>query len=241
MFKERKSLSHVRLFATPWNVAYQTLPSMGFSRQEYWSGLSFPSPEHLPDPGIEPGSPALQADALPSEPPGKSRYVYLTQIVQYKLMSKLETSLSSEKIILMLDKNPSKLTWHMNSWQSPQYINFQNQMRSRSHHFIFLDFEKVVGGFPGGPVVKTLRFHCRGQGLMPGQGSSTCCEVWSKGTKKRKDSWTLIKTVRNSAELSITNNSGSGSSGYSNSFQSQIFLNSMVYISIQFLWIQIKN
>ena len=42
---------------------------MGFSRQEYWSGLPFPSPGDLPDPGIEPGSPALQADALPSEPP----------------------------------------------------------------------------------------------------------------------------------------------------------------------------
>ena len=49
----------------------QTLLSMGFSRQEYRSGLSFPSPGDLPDPGIEPGSPALQADALLSEPPGK--------------------------------------------------------------------------------------------------------------------------------------------------------------------------
>ena len=66
-----KSLSRVRLFATPWTVAYQALPSMGFSRQECWSGLPFPSPGDLPDPGIEPGSPALQADALPSEPPGK--------------------------------------------------------------------------------------------------------------------------------------------------------------------------
>ena len=46
---------------------------MGFSRQEYWSGLPFPSPGDLPDPGIEPRSPALQADALPSKPPGKSR------------------------------------------------------------------------------------------------------------------------------------------------------------------------
>ena len=54
-----KSLSRVRLFATPWTVAYQPLPSMGFSRQEYWSGLPFPSPGDLPDPGIEPGSPAL--------------------------------------------------------------------------------------------------------------------------------------------------------------------------------------
>ena len=66
-----KSLSHIRLFATPWTVAYQPSPSMGFSRQEYWSGLPFPSPGDLPDPGIEPRSPALRADALPSEPPGK--------------------------------------------------------------------------------------------------------------------------------------------------------------------------
>ena len=54
------SLSRVRLFATPWTVAYQASPSMGFSRQEYWSGLPFPSPGDLPDPGIELGSLAFQ-------------------------------------------------------------------------------------------------------------------------------------------------------------------------------------
>ena len=64
-----KSLSRVQLFATPWSVAYQAPLSMGFSRQEYWSGLPFPSPGDLPDPGIEPGSPALQADTLTSELP----------------------------------------------------------------------------------------------------------------------------------------------------------------------------
>ena len=63
-----KPLSYVQLFATPWTLAYQAPPSMGFSRQECWSGLPFPSPGDLPDPGIEPGSPALQADALLSEP-----------------------------------------------------------------------------------------------------------------------------------------------------------------------------
>ena len=61
-----KSLSRVRLSVTPWTIAHQAPPSMGFSRQEYWSGLSFPSPGDLPNPGIEPGSPALQADALTS-------------------------------------------------------------------------------------------------------------------------------------------------------------------------------
>ena len=67
-----KSLSHVRLFETPWIVACQAPLFMGFSKLEYWSGLPFPSPGDLPDPGIEPRSPALQADSLPSEPPGKS-------------------------------------------------------------------------------------------------------------------------------------------------------------------------
>ena len=70
---EMKSLSRVRLFETPWTVAHQGLPSMGFSRQEYWSGLPFPSPGDLPDPRIEPRSPALQADALTSEPPGNPK------------------------------------------------------------------------------------------------------------------------------------------------------------------------
>ena len=68
-----KSLSPVRLFGTPWTVAYQAPPSVGFSRQEYWSGLPFPSPGDLPNPGIEPRSPPLLADALPSEPPGEVR------------------------------------------------------------------------------------------------------------------------------------------------------------------------
>ena len=56
---------------TPQIVAHQAPLSMEFSRQEYWSGLPFPTPGDLPDPGIKPGSPALQADSLPSEPPGK--------------------------------------------------------------------------------------------------------------------------------------------------------------------------
>ena len=66
-----KSLSSVQLFATPWTVAYQAPPSMAFSRQEYWSGLPCPTPGDLPNPGIEPRSTALQAEALTSEPPGK--------------------------------------------------------------------------------------------------------------------------------------------------------------------------
>ena len=67
-----KSLSRVRLFVDPMDCSLPGSSVVGFTRQEYWSGLPFPSPGDLPNPGIEPGSPALQADALPSEPLGKT-------------------------------------------------------------------------------------------------------------------------------------------------------------------------
>ena len=90
-----KSLSRVRLFVTPWTVAYQAPPSMGFSRQDYWSGLPFPSPGDLPNPGIEPWSPTLEADALTSEPPGKPN-IYL-----YKSLNKKQESFG---ILFSLDR-----------------------------------------------------------------------------------------------------------------------------------------
>ena len=61
---------------TSWTAAHQAPLSMGFSRQEYWNGLPFPSPGDLPNPGIKPWSPALQVDSWPSEPVGKPKYVY---------------------------------------------------------------------------------------------------------------------------------------------------------------------
>ena len=73
-----KSLSWVWLFVTPWTVAHQVPWSMGFSRHEYWSGLPFPSPEDLPNTGIKPRSPALHADALPSELRGKPHNISLS-------------------------------------------------------------------------------------------------------------------------------------------------------------------
>ena len=76
-----KSLSHVQLFVTPGTVAYQAPPSMGFSMQEYWSGLPFPSPGDLPD--------SLQADALTSEPPG-----------QEDCLNSLSLSFSSVKVLV---------------------------------------------------------------------------------------------------------------------------------------------
>ena len=80
-----KLLSRVQLFATPWTVACQAPLSMGFSRQEYWSGLPFPSPEYLPNPGNKPGSPALQADTLSSQPPGKPSRYCLTFYAVYNM------------------------------------------------------------------------------------------------------------------------------------------------------------
>ena len=72
-----QSLSRNQLFVTPRTVAFQPPPSMGFSRQEYWTGLPFPSPGDLLDPGIELESPAFQTDALLSEPPGKPLFIYI--------------------------------------------------------------------------------------------------------------------------------------------------------------------
>ena len=73
-----KTTQSCPLFATPWIVTHQVLLlSMEFSRPEYWSGLPFPSPGDLPNPGIKPKSPTLQADSLPSELPGKQTCAYL--------------------------------------------------------------------------------------------------------------------------------------------------------------------
>ena len=66
-----QSFSHIRLLATPWTIAYQASLSMGFPRQEYWSGLPLPSPGDLPDPGIKPVSPASACGFFTTEPPGK--------------------------------------------------------------------------------------------------------------------------------------------------------------------------
>ena len=79
------SVSHsaVFLFAIPWTVACQAPLSMGFSRQESWSGLPCPSPGDLPNPGIKSRSPTLQDDSLPTEPPGKQPYIYISNMFTY--------------------------------------------------------------------------------------------------------------------------------------------------------------
>ena len=84
-----KSLSHVWLFATPWTVASQASPSMGFSRQVYWSGLPFPSPGDLPNPGMEPRFLPLWADSLPSEPQRNLRKKSSQGMVKFHLSQSL--------------------------------------------------------------------------------------------------------------------------------------------------------
>ena len=116
-----KSLSRVWLFATPWAVAYQAPPSMGFPRQECWSELPFPPPGDLPNPGIEPWSPILQADALLSEPPGKS--------LKWKSDNNLEERMKIEN-----NHSVDKSWWYF-------HIYFRTKVLSHFYNFFYL---KVV-------------------------------------------------------------------------------------------------
>ena len=76
------------LTGTPWTAALQAPLSMEFSRPEYWSGLPFPSPEDLPNPGMELRSPTLQSDSLPSEPPGKPGvFLFITTCLKERILS----------------------------------------------------------------------------------------------------------------------------------------------------------
>ena len=101
-----KSLSHVRLFATPWTVAHQDPPSVGFSRQEYWSGLPFPSLGDLPNPEIEPESLALQTDALPSKPPGKLYFGTQPKVGNFGQVTMFYSIRCTELLCGTSDKSP---------------------------------------------------------------------------------------------------------------------------------------
>ena len=102
---------------TPWTVACQAPLSMEFSRQEYCSGLLFPSPGDLPNPGIKPGPPALQVDCLPSEPPGKPWYNhtmdYHSAIERNEVLIHVTTWISLENIMLSERSQAKKATYCM--------------------------------------------------------------------------------------------------------------------------------
>ena len=114
-------LSHVRLFATPWNVAHRVPMSIGFSRQEYWSGLPCPPPGDLPDPRIEPRSPTCQVDPLPSEPPGKPKYKasfqYLSLNTRLRESSLLSQLCGQCSLICSVSCIISLLTYHCSTIQ----------------------------------------------------------------------------------------------------------------------------
>ena len=110
-------------FVTPWTVAHQTLLIMGFPRQEYWSGLPFPSPGDLPDPGIKPTSPALTGRFFTTEPPGKPVYMAIINArcpwsVQSTLsLTTITKSLTWDKIVLEImcsDSCPEHKVWFPN-------------------------------------------------------------------------------------------------------------------------------
>ena len=108
-----KLFSRVRLFATLWTIAHQAPPSMGFSRQEYRSGLPFPSPEDLPDPGIKPRSPTLQADALTSESPGKPNIYILLSHKNNEILSFTAMWMGLQNIMLSAISQTEKDKYHM--------------------------------------------------------------------------------------------------------------------------------
>ena len=114
-----KSLSCVRLFATSWTVAHQAPPSMGFSRQEHWSGLPFPSPGDLPDPGIEPRSPALQADAFTSELPRKPKNTRVVAI-SYSRRSSRPRNQTCVSCIFCIGR---WILYHCTTWETHAYMH----------------------------------------------------------------------------------------------------------------------
>ena len=119
---EVKSLSRVWHFATPWTVAYHSPPSMGFSRQEYQSGLPFHPPGHLPNPRTEPRSPALQTDALPSGAIGKPWWEGFPSVVSLPEESRwggvVQTGNPLPEATVSLCAGSGQLTW----WQLPRAV-----------------------------------------------------------------------------------------------------------------------
>ena len=128
-----QSLSCVPLFATPWTVAYQALLSMGYPRQEYWSGLPFPFPGDLPHPGIKPASPefpALAGGFFATEPPGKHLIHWRCSIqylltwskaVYFNLILPLFCFLAAKVFPFCAYSCPYFCIWHSSSWRQSQF------------------------------------------------------------------------------------------------------------------------
>ena len=121
---ESESLSRVQLFKTPWTVALQAPPSMGFSRQEYWSGLPFPSPGDLPDPGLEPRSPSLQAD------PCEEGIIIIIFNNKYFLNFHIQRRRTSNSPLCLSDRCPTYISSKQTPFLLPSTSSLQHQTGS---------------------------------------------------------------------------------------------------------------
>ena len=129
--------SRVRLFATQWTVACQVPLSMEFSRQEYWSGWPFPSPGDLPDAGIEPRSPALQTDSLPSEPPRKPCVcvcVFISSWAFLSILSHVSRIVKSYYGAVLYLSLPAAFRF---SWFEPAFLLLSVSVSSTIHECTF--------------------------------------------------------------------------------------------------------
>ena len=134
------SYSVLSTLAIPCTVAHQAPLSMGFPRQEYWSGLPFPSPEDLPDPGVKAGSSALQADSLPTEPPRK--HLWLAVHVEKCPKRRSSTSKCNVIGIQLLRENSNIVHPHFKSWEILSHFDYN--WRS----FILLDMSLFISSHP---------------------------------------------------------------------------------------------
>ena len=178
-------------FGTPWTVAHQVPPSMGFLRQEYWSGLPYPFPGDLPNPGIKPGSPALQAESLPSEPGNKCSTLFWIQILKSPKSpafrshwwmedsvkterKKLKVNVSREKKCLLV-KETTRKCFHcccVCCILILGYITSLDRMVAIQENSKGIRLVKVPARkFPGSPVVITWPFHCSALGFDPWLGN----------------------------------------------------------------------
>ena len=144
---------------------------MRFSRQGYWSGLPFPSPRDLPNPGIEPGSPALQANSLPTELQGK----HLEGLLKCRLLGTTPETVGMGPRICIWNKSPDNVDAALKMTLGP--------LLCREAPVILYLKKRNHRDFLGGPAVKTLS-HWECVGLIPGQET----EILQKKPKKRKES-----------------------------------------------------
>ena len=140
-------LSHIQLCCNSMDCCHQVALSIGFPRQEYWNGLSFPSLGDLPDTGIKPGSPALQAESLPSEPPGKPIYVCIHTHRYLKVKVKV---------------SPSSPTIWPHGLHSPW--NFPGQNTGVGSLSLLQDIFPTQGLNPGLPHCRQILFQLSHQG-----------------------------------------------------------------------------